>query len=178
MTQLHHLRSRDVCQDGWGEVTDQEFQRWLALFPSRKEAYAAFLKTKFWLTISLRAKERDYFMCQRCQESKTILQAHHVRYPENWFTTDLGDLITLCGDCHEAQHGVKLSPLKLNAQERYTLKMQARRERHRHRMAKLKKNVSKPVSSKTRQWLWMKRSKVNEVNEARLAAAYYGRYHL
>ena len=34
------------------------------------------------------------------------MQAHHVRYPDDWFKTTIEDLITLCRGCHRIEHGL------------------------------------------------------------------------
>lgn len=66
-------------------------------------AYREFLETDFWQSLSLAARARDK-RCVKCK-SKDRLQAHHKRYPDNWFDTTLEDLETLCRKCHAKKHG-------------------------------------------------------------------------
>lgn len=54
----------------------------------------------------LRAKVRDGFTCQRCG-ARTRLRTHHRRGAKSH---RLRTLITLCEDCHKAQHGFGHSP--------------------------------------------------------------------
>lgn len=68
-----------------------------------QEAYREFLKSDFWKKLSDQTKARDG-KCVRC-DSAVNLQAHHVRYPNEWFDTKLEDLETLCRACHRAEHG-------------------------------------------------------------------------
>lgn len=70
-----------------------------------KEAYQEFLETDFWKEISEKCKERDGNKCTRCP-SRSRLEAHHVRYPEDWYETTLDDLVTLCRECHEKEHAL------------------------------------------------------------------------
>jgi hypothetical protein len=70
----------------------------------RQKAYREFLQSDFWKELSAQAKARDK-RCMKCK-SKVRLQAHHVRYPEDWFKTTLDDLETLCRKCHAKEHGL------------------------------------------------------------------------
>jgi hypothetical protein len=63
-----------------------------------------FLLSDWWIALS-RAKRESVGHCQRCPATKG-LQAHHVRYPENWFDTTEDDLEVLCRDCHEREHHI------------------------------------------------------------------------
>lgn len=72
---------------------------------NRKSAYREFLNSDFWKEISAKAKARDGGKCVRCKR-KVRLQAHHKRYPEDWYDTQLADLETLCRKCHAKEHGL------------------------------------------------------------------------
>jgi hypothetical protein len=54
----------------------------------------------------LRAKVRDGFTC-RCCGARSRLCIHHRQGTKSH---RLGTLITLCEDCHKAQHGLEASP--------------------------------------------------------------------
>lgn len=69
-----------------------------------KEAYQEFLRSDFWKELSAKARQRDG-KCVACGSVKK-LQAHHIRYPKNWFDTTLEDLETRCRDCHRMEHGL------------------------------------------------------------------------
>lgn len=68
------------------------------------ELYAMFLESDWWIELS-RRKRSMVGHCERCPAT-SALQAHHVRYPENWFDTRLEDLEVLCRDCHEKEHKI------------------------------------------------------------------------
>lgn len=73
-----------------------------------REDYAKFLESDFWIKLSLACRARAKFICYRCgkRAGKKHCQAHHVRYPDDWYQTTLDDLICLCRKCHEKQHGI------------------------------------------------------------------------
>lgn len=93
-------------EGGWHIVNflddNKEFKRNRKLGEAQK-AYAKFLQTPVWKKLSAACIERDGHKCTEC-ESTEILQAHHLFYRENWWDTELEDLITLCRDCHHAHH--------------------------------------------------------------------------
>lgn len=69
-----------------------------------KELYAMFLESQWWVDLSF-TKRCAVRKCERCGCTYD-LQAHHIRYPENWFETRLEDLEVLCRDCHEKEHHI------------------------------------------------------------------------
>lgn len=71
---------------------------------STKELYGMFLRSDWWIALS-RTKRRSVGKCEQCGDRR-CLQAHHVRYPENWFDTGMEDLKVLCRDCHESEHHI------------------------------------------------------------------------
>lgn len=73
-----------------------------------KELYGMFLTSDWWIRLS-RTKRRMIGKCEQCGKDRT-LESHHVRYPENWFDTQLSDLRVLCRDCHEREHGIAPTP--------------------------------------------------------------------
>jgi hypothetical protein len=67
--------------------------------------YKEFLKTKYWKRIAAFIKKRDK-KCLRCGKT-TNLHAHHKNYGHHGFEhLHLKDIITLCGGCHKAEHGL------------------------------------------------------------------------
>jgi ribosomal protein S27AE len=72
----------------------------------RQRAYREFLKSDFWISIREKAVLRDGGKCVRCG-SCGHLQAHHKRYPQDWYQTMLEDLETLCRKCHGEEHGYR-----------------------------------------------------------------------
>jgi 5-methylcytosine-specific restriction endonuclease McrA len=50
-----------------------------------------------------RVLERDRWKCQRCGSSGN-LQVHHLRYRGRLGPDALGNLISLCADCHGEEH--------------------------------------------------------------------------
>lgn len=71
---------------------------------SRKELYGLFLDSDWWINLS-RLKRRLVGKCEKCGTTN-LLQAHHVRYPDHWFDTELEDLRVLCRACHRKEHGI------------------------------------------------------------------------
>jgi len=49
---------------------------------------------------------RLYPKCNRCGRTKD-LEAHHIRALKSGGSNELSNLLTLCHDCHRAQHGMK-----------------------------------------------------------------------
>lgn len=72
--------------------------------PRTKENYALFLESPFWKELSAR-KRAAVGKCETCG-SKSNLQAHHHRYPSNWWESSESDLTVLCRPCHEKTHGI------------------------------------------------------------------------
>lgn len=71
-----------------------------------KAEYQEYLKSDQWLALRRRVIERDGRKCTRCP-SRERLQAHHLFYRDRWEDAELSDLVTLCRDCHEREHGLK-----------------------------------------------------------------------
>jgi len=74
----------------------------LTVNQSASARYAEFLQTPFWRALALACKRRDGWRCRACGVRTRRLEAHHVRYPVDWFDTTLGDLRSLCFACHRA----------------------------------------------------------------------------
>lgn len=72
----------------------------------KKEKYSQLLKDPRWQKRRLEIMQRDNFTCQICGHSDIPLHVHHVFYKDNikpWEYEDKA-LITLCEDCHDAEH--------------------------------------------------------------------------
>ena len=48
---------------------------------------------------------RDGYQCQRCKAKNTKLHVHHIKFRSNDGADTPGNLITLCGPCHDKLHG-------------------------------------------------------------------------
>ena len=63
-----------------------------------------------WAELSTRTKRRDNYTCQNCggyggPYGNATLNAHHIRPKSKGGVDRLDNLITLCNDCHEKEHG-------------------------------------------------------------------------
>lgn len=69
-----------------------------------RQKYRQFLKSDFWIKLSKRKKNLD----KKCSECGSVenLQAHHKFYRKDWFDTRIDDLVVLCRQCHESEHGI------------------------------------------------------------------------
>ena len=66
--------------------------------------YPVFVKSKYWKYVRGLVLERDGHKCTNCGKS-TQLQVHHLTYEHHYKEhNNLGDLVTLCRMCHEAEH--------------------------------------------------------------------------
>ncbi len=68
--------------------------------------YDWFMKTDEWRELSEACKIRDGRKCRRCP-SRSNLHAHHMFYRNRIWDTQVQDLITLCGKCHDEAHNIK-----------------------------------------------------------------------
>jgi hypothetical protein len=70
--------------------------------------YRELLLSPRWQQTRLRIFERDAWTCQMCGRRNRTLHCHHAAYDpaqarEPWNTAD-DLLVTLCADCHDAEH--------------------------------------------------------------------------
>lgn len=72
-----------------------------------KERYQEFLKSEFWRNLSYECRDKVGFICQKCFKPNRPVHAHHKLYRVSWYATKLEDLICLCSDCHDLEHGIK-----------------------------------------------------------------------
>jgi 5-methylcytosine-specific restriction endonuclease McrA len=68
-----------------------------------REQYMEYLKSDQWKEKRQAVLERDGNKCMLCGDSDTVLNAHHNSY-DNVGDEPLGDLITLCCECHKHYH--------------------------------------------------------------------------
>lgn len=74
-----------------------------------KEAYAEFLKSKFWLDL----RQRKLMLNPACQIPDCGLctsHIHHVFYRQDWNDTQITDLLSVCGIHHRKIHGIPEPP--------------------------------------------------------------------
>ena len=74
----------------------------------QKEDYAELLRSPLWQKKRLEIMQRDNFTCCKCGCTYKELQVHHIKYIKGrkpW-EYDNEDLVTLCSDCHNEEHGV------------------------------------------------------------------------
>lgn len=70
----------------------------------RQKEYLAYLESPHWKALRGEALKRDGNKCTRCG-SGIILQVHHMIYRTRFEDSLVEDLITLCKECHQAEHG-------------------------------------------------------------------------
>lgn len=71
-------------------------------FGLAKIDYPVYLKTKYWETRSIQAKERAGWRCSLCNKEGE-LHTHHRTYERLGYEDD-EDLIVLCAACHAKYH--------------------------------------------------------------------------
>ena len=70
----------------------------------RKKSYKEFLKSNYWKEVKIRVLKRDGFKCTNCGK-KGMLEVHHSTYKNHFKEhNNLGDLHTLCVNCHHNIH--------------------------------------------------------------------------
>jgi len=69
-------------------------------------AYAEQLKHPKWQRRRLEIMQRDGFRCTRCTADDKTLNVHHTEYRKGAAPWEYPDdqLVTLCEDCHKAEH--------------------------------------------------------------------------
>lgn len=66
--------------------------------------YADKLKDPRWQKKRLEIMQRDGFMCVWCYDESSTLHVHHLEYRNDPWDVPNSSLITLCEDCHTADH--------------------------------------------------------------------------
>lgn len=75
----------------------------------RKSPYSDLLRHPRWQKKRLEIMQRDGFGCQWCLATDKTLNVHHLYYAPGrapWEYED-GSLVTICEDCHSAEHDKK-----------------------------------------------------------------------
>lgn len=75
------------------------------LLDSQIAHHRDYLNSDVWQTKRLRILKRDGFKCARCNASNTTLDVHHETYARIFDEPDT-DLVTLCRNCHDDEHGI------------------------------------------------------------------------
>jgi hypothetical protein len=63
-----------------------------------------YLKSPYWQAVRTRALQRAGGCCQRCRRQSRRLDVHHLTY-RNLGQERESELMVLCRECHEAEHG-------------------------------------------------------------------------
>lgn len=70
----------------------------------RGKSYQDFLKSDYWRIVRYKVLKRDGHRCVICK-NKYALEVHHDSYKNHFKEHEhLGDLMTLCRDCHKEHH--------------------------------------------------------------------------
>lgn len=83
----------------------------MATLTARQAQYREYLRSPRWRVLRWLRKVRDGGVCRECLRHGRItrrrLEVHHTSYRNKGgaFFAELGDLVTLCADCHAARHG-------------------------------------------------------------------------
>jgi hypothetical protein len=67
---------------------------------STKKVYGEKLRDPRWQKVRLTIMNRDGFACKLCQDLKSTLNIHHLKYEKEPWDCPPELLITLCEDCH------------------------------------------------------------------------------
>lgn len=96
------------------------------------KTYAEQLKDERWLYLRNQVMDRDLRICQKCLTGKN-LNVHHLYYDTGRMAWEypLGALITLCKDCHEAEHE-KVGPVPKDPMARAVARLHAVLYPYRH----------------------------------------------
>jgi 5-methylcytosine-specific restriction endonuclease McrA len=90
------------------EISNQEYCR-LYKIRSRnwKELYDVYLESMDWKEKRRQRILLDEWRCTKCgqYEDQVVLQVHHLTYKNVGDENIVDDLVTLCIDCHQEQHG-------------------------------------------------------------------------
>lgn len=69
-----------------------------------KSTYSEKLKDPRWQKKRLEIFNRDNFTCRFCGETEETLNVHHLNYANEPWDVPNDQLLTLCENCHEAEH--------------------------------------------------------------------------
>ena len=72
-------------------------------------SYADLLRDPRWQRKRLEVMQRAEFACERCADTTTTLNVHHVRYVRGRMPWEYPDeeLVCLCEPCHQREHGIE-----------------------------------------------------------------------
>lgn len=66
--------------------------------------YYRYIHSEAWNQKRLERLRIDGYVCQDCEADNVALDVHHLTY-DNFGNELMGDLISLCRDCHNIRHG-------------------------------------------------------------------------
>lgn len=87
------------------------------MIKKKRLTYYDFMQSNDWKVQSFRIKKRDGFTCRLCGATKMPVEAHHLRYLEDFTQVPDKDIITLCIECHRNLHIAKVELKNSLAQE-------------------------------------------------------------
>lgn len=107
---------RDAKKHGWKKKRDKKAKvktkkkSSVNRVPKVKQStYPIFLKSAYWKYVHNLVVNRDGFKCVKCGNEGN-LQVHHLTYKHHYKEhLHLGDLVTLCRDCHRLEHDLGLN---------------------------------------------------------------------
>ena len=88
----------------------------------RQAEYQKFLKSEEWAKIRADVIILAEYKCEMCGFSPKVFQVHHLNYDKPWGEEKPGDLVCLCGRCHDKEHGTKRRKRKKKKKRRGRLK--------------------------------------------------------
>ena len=88
----------------WKALDAKRKEQWDANAWERSEAYRSYLLTPEWREKRELVMLRARCICEGCGTADAE-EVHHLKYPREWGTEFLFDLVALCRPCHERIHG-------------------------------------------------------------------------
>jgi len=102
-----------------------------------KHAYRfGFLKSDTWETLRLTCIAMDEGKCAVCGKYNESNDAHHLFYRNQWKSTKVDDLLTLCRDCHKKVHELGADILAQALWEKYDFQFHYRKQQGTCRLCK------------------------------------------
>lgn len=103
----HWNKEVKICRECWrNHNVGENHPSWKPEIPDEKRKLYAHRGTDKYKTWSLKIKERDNYMCKKCNASGVDMESHHIfsvkDYPDLIY--DINNGICLCSSCHRIFH--------------------------------------------------------------------------